>query len=74
MNLNDTPSGGYLTEADLRKHWPPLGCDQQGRYPEAAHAACEINAEEPRNDKPLLRHFMDWLREVRVTWRWLNRG
>ena len=26
---------------------PPKGCDQQGRYPEAAEAATEVGAEEP---------------------------
>lgn len=25
--------------------WRPLGTDQQGRYPEAAHAACELDDE-----------------------------
>lgn len=25
----------------------PMGCDQQGRYPEAAEAATEVGADEP---------------------------
>ena len=29
----------------------PQGCDQQGRYPEAAEAATEIGAEQDRYDR-----------------------
>jgi len=28
--------------------WRPIGTDQQGRYPEAAHAASELDDEDPR--------------------------
>jgi hypothetical protein len=28
--------------------WRPQGCDQQGRYPEAAHAASELDDYDPR--------------------------
>ena len=33
-------------DTQMSKHLP-LGCDQQGRYPEAAHAACELDDEPP---------------------------
>jgi hypothetical protein len=33
--------------ADTQVHRLPLGCDQQGRYPEAAHAASEIDDWQP---------------------------
>jgi hypothetical protein len=48
MNLNDTPSGGPLTAADLARyralHRPyiPSGCDQQGRHPQAAEACTDM--------------------------------
>jgi hypothetical protein len=51
-NLNDTPSLGPLTAADLQRyramHRPyiPRGCDAQGRYPEAAHACTDIGADD----------------------------
>lgn len=32
----------------LHRPYIPKGCDQQGRYPEAAHAASEIEDLEPR--------------------------
>jgi hypothetical protein len=35
----------------------PKGCDQQGRYPEAAEAATEIGIEEPEHD--MLRMVID---------------
>jgi hypothetical protein len=34
----------------LRQPRIPLGCDQQGRYPEAAEAATELGLEEPDTD------------------------
>ena len=56
MNLNNTPSAGKLTGAELaRQRWEkrvgfvPDGCDEQGRV-EAAHAASEIGTEEDRAD------------------------
>ena len=33
--------------AKTQVHRLPLGCDQQGRYPEAAHAASEIDDWDP---------------------------
>jgi hypothetical protein len=33
-------------DTQMRPHLP-LGCDQQGRYPEAAHAASELDDELP---------------------------
>ena len=52
MNLNDTPSAGFLPESDFPA-WPPrrmaAGCDQQGRYetrqPMAAEACTELDSE-----------------------------
>ena len=39
------------------------GCDQQGRYPEAAHAASEFDDDsDRRNDAPIHRLFLDWFR------------
>lgn len=52
MNVNDTPSGGPLTPADLARyralHRPyiPAGCDQQGRQPQPAEACTDIGADE----------------------------
>jgi hypothetical protein len=34
----------------LRQPRIPLGCDQQGRHPQAAEAATEIGLEEPEHD------------------------
>lgn len=48
-NCNDTPSGGQITEADLRKHWP--GCTgpcDQGRRLCPCPAACQTHvSDEP---------------------------
>ncbi len=52
MNLNDTPSGGPLTAADLARyramHRPyiPSGCDQQGRHPQAAEACTDVGVDD----------------------------
>lgn len=41
MNMNNTPSAGPLTEADmdryrnLHRDYIPMGCDEQGRRPAA---------------------------------------
>lgn len=41
MNLNNTPSAGPLTEADMERYrnlhraYIPMGCDEQGRRPQA---------------------------------------
>ena len=54
-NLNNTDSAGPLKSADLSPYWPPRrggvpyiaqGLDQQGRYPEAAHAATDIGTDD----------------------------
>jgi hypothetical protein len=34
----------------LRQPRIPLGCDQQGRHPQAAEASTEIGLEEPEHD------------------------
>jgi hypothetical protein len=54
VNLNNTPSAGKLTGAELaRQRWEkrvgfvPDGCDEQGRV-EAAHAATEVGAHPQR--------------------------
>ena len=51
-NLNDTPSAGQLTVAELTRyrelHRPyiPAGCDQQGRNPQAAEACTEMGVDD----------------------------
>lgn len=56
MNMNDTPSAGPLTAADLARyralHRPhvPLGCDQQGRHPQAAEACTDMGADPDDDD------------------------
>ena len=41
MNLNNTPSAGPLTEEDMERYrnlhraYIPMGCDEQGRRPDA---------------------------------------
>ena len=52
INLNNTPSSGPLTPADLERwraqHRPymPEGCDQQGQRPQAAEACTDVGADE----------------------------
>jgi hypothetical protein len=52
VNLQDTPSAGPLTADDLARYRAlhrahvPLGCDQQGRYPQAAEASTELGADD----------------------------
>lgn len=43
--------------------WRPKGCDQQGRYPEAAHAASELDDAEP--PQTLTDRIVDWLTPAR---------
>lgn len=53
-NLQNTPSGGPLTAADLepyqqchmRRPYIAHGLDMQGRHPEAAHAATDIGSDD----------------------------
>ena len=51
-NLTDTPSQGPLTAADLERYRAtrrvhvPAGCDQQGRYPQAAEACTHLGADD----------------------------
>lgn len=48
-NMNDSGPRGPLTADELRP-FIPRGCDQQGRFPEAAEAATEVGTEEDRGD------------------------
>lgn len=62
-NLNDTPSAGPLTAADLhRVTLLPTGCDMQGRYatrPMPAEACTEIGAEpDPYDGTAVIRGLM----------------
>ena len=49
-NLNNTPSLGPIDEAELdavqAARRAPLGCDYQGRHPQAAEAATEVGADD----------------------------
>jgi hypothetical protein len=52
INLQDTPSGGPLTADDLARYramhraYIPTGCDQQGRYLQAAEACTDLGADD----------------------------
>ena len=49
-NLNNTPSLGPIDEAEFdavqAARRAPLGCDYQGRHPQAAEATTEVGADD----------------------------
>ena len=50
MNMNNTPSAGPLTEADMDRYrnlhraYIPMGCDEQGRRPAATRTISPLGA------------------------------